>query len=91
MNLLFQCIISFIAISYYVTGEEDVKRLLLNNPDIVQDRLNSMENMLAILNKTVKQQCQSIQQQSRTIQLQQAEIRVLQSTKGILLTSQYIC
>lgn len=71
MHLLFLCFISFIAVTINVTGEKDVKRLLLNDPDVVNDRLNRMENMLAILNKTVKQQSLSIQQQV-TINQQQA-------------------
>lgn len=91
MHLLHLSFMIFFVVTFYVTGEKDVKRLLLNDPDVVNDRLNRMENMLVILNNTVKQQSQTIQQQATTIQLQQAEIRVLQSTKGILLTSKYIC
>lgn len=89
MNLLFLCFISFNVVTFYVTGEKDVKRLLLNDPDVVQDRLNRMENMLVRLNNTVKQQSLAIQQQATinqqqatTIQLQQSEIKQLQSSKG---------
>ncbi|CAG2187045.1 unnamed protein product [Mytilus edulis] len=82
MDLLFLSLISFNVVTFCVTGEKDVKRLLLNDPDVVQDRLNRMENMLVILNNTVKQQTTTNQQQATTIQLLQAEIRQLQSSKG---------
>jgi hypothetical protein len=39
-----------------VSDGTDSKRLLLNEPTIFQDRLNRVENMLAILQNTVKQQ-----------------------------------
>jgi hypothetical protein len=38
-----------------VSDGTDSKRLLLNEPTIFQDRLNRVENMLAILQNTVKQ------------------------------------
>lgn len=89
MNLIFLCFILFNVVTVYVTGENDVKRLLLNDPDVVQDRFNRMENMLAMLNSTVKQlslstlqQATTIQQQGTTIQQQQTEIRQLRSTQG---------
>ena len=64
----------------------DSKRLLLNDPNIFQDRLNRMESMWAILNNTVNQQAVTIQQQDskmqqqeRLIQQQTTEIKQLQS------------
>ncbi|XP_063415708.1 uncharacterized protein LOC134697384 [Mytilus trossulus] len=75
MNLLFLSFITFTAVTFYVTGENDGKRLLLNDPDVVQDRLNRMENMLVILNNTVKQQSQSILLQATTIKQQATTIQ----------------
>ncbi|XP_063414844.1 short-chain collagen C4-like [Mytilus trossulus] len=75
MKGYFQCVLAFCAFSVCFAGEKDEKRLLLNDPDVINDRLNRMENMLSILNNTVKQQ-------SLTIQLQQSEINQLKSAKG---------
>jgi hypothetical protein len=50
-----------------VSGGNDSKRLLLNDPTIFQDRLNRMESMLTILQNTVKQQTVTIQQQDSKI------------------------
>lgn len=59
-----------------VTTEE--KRLLLNDPDVLIDRLNHVENIVAILNATArqcttenKQQAITNQQQEKAIQQQQ--------------------
>lgn len=75
MKGYFQCALTFCALTVCFAGEKDVKRLLLNDPDVINDRLNRMENMLSILNTTVKQQ-------SLTIQLQKSEIKQLQSAEG---------
>ena len=50
-----------------VSDGTDSKRLLLNEPTIFQDRLNRVENMLAILQNTVKQQAMTMQQQADEI------------------------
>ncbi|CAG2246629.1 unnamed protein product [Mytilus edulis] len=54
---------------YLVTTEE--KRLLLNDPDVLVNRLNRLESVLAVLNSTVQQISTENQQQSITIQQQQ--------------------
>ncbi|CAG2198484.1 unnamed protein product [Mytilus edulis] len=63
-----------------VTTEE--KRLLLNDPDLLVNRLNHVENVVAILNATVRQlttennqQAVTNQQQEKTIQEQQSSIQ----------------
>ncbi|CAC5409099.1 unnamed protein product [Mytilus coruscus] len=71
-------------------GEKDEKRLLLNSPDVVQDRLNRMENQLATLNNAVQQQSQTIQQQALTVQqqgtiIQQQGTTIQQQSKTIQL------
>lgn len=75
MKFLFQCILSFFVITFYVSGEKDEKRLLLITPDVGQDRLNRLENQLASLNSAVQQQSQTIQQQALTVQQQGAVIQ----------------
>ncbi|VDI12477.1 Hypothetical predicted protein, partial [Mytilus galloprovincialis] len=67
-----------------VTTEE--KRLLLNDPDVLVNRLNRVESVLAILNATVKQlttdnkqQAVTIQQQENMIQQQQISIQQQQT------------
>ncbi|XP_071128141.1 uncharacterized protein [Mytilus edulis] len=75
MHLLHLSFMIFFVVTFYVTGEKDVKRLLLNDPDVVNDRLNRMENMLVILNNTVKQQSQSILKQATTIKQQATTIQ----------------
>ena len=59
----------------------DSKRLLLNDPNIFQDRLNRMESMLTILQNTVKQQDSKIQQQESTHQ--QLELIIQQQAAAI--------
>lgn len=75
-----------------VTTEE--KRLLLNDPDVMNNRLNRMESVVAILNATVRQLTSEnhqqiltnqqqdiiIQQQQTSIQQQEQTIKVLQSS-----------
>ncbi|VDH99287.1 Hypothetical predicted protein [Mytilus galloprovincialis] len=75
-----------------VTTEE--KRLLLNDPDVMNNRLNRMESVVAILNATVKQLTSQnhqliltnqqqdiiIQQQQTSIQQQEQTIILLQSS-----------
>lgn len=75
-----------------VSTEE--KRLLLNDPDVLVNRLNRVESILAILNATVKQQSTenqqmavTIQQQNNMIQQQQTSIQKLQATNQQQQTS----
>lgn len=87
MNFPFQCILLFCVITSYVSGEKDVKRLLLINPDVGQDRLNRLENQLATLNNAVQQQSQTIQQQALTVQQQGTVIQQQGTTIQQLSTS----
>ncbi|XP_076070769.1 uncharacterized protein LOC143042370 [Mytilus galloprovincialis] len=59
-----------------VTTEE--KRILLNDPDVLVNRLNRVENIVAILNATVKQLSTENQQQTLTILQQEKTIQQLQ-------------
>ncbi|VDH99288.1 Hypothetical predicted protein, partial [Mytilus galloprovincialis] len=56
-----------------VTTEE--KRLLLNDPDVLVNRLNRVENIVATLNATVKRLSTENQQQTLTIQQQEKTIQ----------------
>ncbi|CAC5406469.1 unnamed protein product [Mytilus coruscus] len=62
-----------------VTTEE--KRLLFNDPDVLVNRLNRVENIVAILNATVRQLTTKNQQQAVTIQ--QQENMILQQQTSI--------
>lgn len=48
-----------------ITTEE--KRLLLNDPDVLVNRMNRLESIVAVLNSTVQQQSITIQKQEKTI------------------------
>ncbi|XP_063416299.1 myb-like protein K [Mytilus trossulus] len=61
-----------------VTLEE--KRFLINDQDILIDRLNRVENIVAILNATVKQLSTENQQQGLTIQQQEKTIQQQQTS-----------
>ncbi|VDI47798.1 Hypothetical predicted protein [Mytilus galloprovincialis] len=63
----------YIKYVYTVVLAEE-KRLLLNDPDVLVNRLNRLENVMVVLNSTVLQQSITIQQQSLTIQQQQTSI-----------------
>jgi hypothetical protein len=65
MQFIFMFLLCFglICISYGT----DSKRLLLNDPNIFQDRLNRMESMLTLLQITVKQQAMTIKQEAAAI------------------------
>ncbi|XP_071124087.1 TBC1 domain family member 5 homolog A-like [Mytilus edulis] len=58
---------------HLITSEE--KRLLLNDPDVLVNRLNRVENIVAILNATVKRLSTENQQQTLTIQQQEKTIQ----------------
>ncbi|XP_071124083.1 short-chain collagen C4-like [Mytilus edulis] len=75
------CLIFFLCFKVNLVTTEE-KRLLLNDPDVLVNRLNNVENIVAILNATVrqlttenKQQAATNQQQEKTIQLQQSSIQ----------------
>ncbi|XP_063414615.1 uncharacterized protein LOC134696631 [Mytilus trossulus] len=59
-------LIYFLFIKVYLVTTED-KRLLLNDPDVLVNRLNRLESVVAVLNNTVQQQSITIQKQEKTI------------------------
>jgi septal ring factor EnvC (AmiA/AmiB activator) len=76
-----QFIFMFLLCSGLISVSEctDSKRLLLNDPNIFQDRLNRIESMLTILQNTVKQQDSKNQQLELIIKQQAAAISKLKS------------
>ncbi|CAC5406467.1 unnamed protein product [Mytilus coruscus] len=69
------------------TVKTNEKRLLLNDPDVLVNRLNRVESIVSILNATVKQlstenqqQMLTIQQREKTINQQQTSIHQKQTS-----------
>lgn len=56
------------------------KRLLLNDPDVLVNRLNRMESVMTVLNSTVVQLKTESQQQAFTVQKQEQTIQQLQNS-----------
>ncbi|VDI47797.1 Hypothetical predicted protein [Mytilus galloprovincialis] len=88
-NYPLTCVVSL------VTTEE--KRLLLNDPDVLLNRLNRLESVVAVLNNTVQQQAITIQKQEKTIKQLQDYATTTQSYAGGGLysesggASEYVC
>ncbi|CAC5406470.1 unnamed protein product [Mytilus coruscus] len=72
-------LVYFLCFRVNIVHTED-KRLLLNDPDVLVNRLNRVESVLAVLNSTVVQLKTENQQQALTIQQQERTIQQLQSS-----------
>ncbi|XP_076070771.1 uncharacterized protein LOC143042372 [Mytilus galloprovincialis] len=72
-------LIYFLCVRGNIVYTED-KRLLLNDPDVLVNRLNRLESVVTVLNSTVVQLKTENQQQASTIIQQEKTIQQLQSS-----------